>query len=253
MSNATGSASALEEYSLSLASDLAFFGFLHDTELTEERIKVLRSFSLADSLSLTGSPEFGKLLNSFDALVQDIDATSRSELDELAADFAAIYLNYTYHCSPMESVWLDDENLALQGAMFDVREIYAKFGYATENWRLRSEDHLVNQLAFIQVVLENHEMTPGIMKELADFYDEHLFLWIGDFCQKVSERCRTDFYAISSLLTYHYLENFRNLLAQMLETPRPTQEDARLKLEKRKRDQLAPTPVQFVPGSAPSW
>ena len=40
------------------------------------------------------------------------------ERDELAADFAAIYLTHGLSASPYESVWLDEEGLAMQGPMF---------------------------------------------------------------------------------------------------------------------------------------
>ena len=52
------------------------------------------------------------------AAVAELDDDAAT-LDELAADFAAIYLNNAYGASPYESVWLHDEHLACQQPMFD--------------------------------------------------------------------------------------------------------------------------------------
>jgi len=42
---------------------------------------------------------------------------------QLAADFAAIYLNHSIQASPCESVWLDEEGLMRQQPMFKVNAI----------------------------------------------------------------------------------------------------------------------------------
>ena len=58
-------------------------------------------------------------------------------LDDLAADYAAIYLNNSLGASPYESVWLDDDHLACQRPMFELREIYAEAGFKAVDWRSR--------------------------------------------------------------------------------------------------------------------
>ena len=75
------------------------------------------------------------------------------ELDELAADYAAIYLNNRFGASPYESVWLSDEHLACDRSMFELREIYAAAGWQVSDWRSRFDDHLVLQLQYLRQVL----------------------------------------------------------------------------------------------------
>ena len=48
--------------------------------------------------------------------------------DDLDADFAGIYLTHALRASPCESVWLDEENLMMQGPSFAVRDCYRRHG-----------------------------------------------------------------------------------------------------------------------------
>ena len=55
-----------------------------------------------------------------------------SSPDDLAADYAAIYLTYALRASPCESVWLDEDHLVMQGPTFAVREFYKRHGYEAD-------------------------------------------------------------------------------------------------------------------------
>jgi TorA maturation chaperone TorD len=175
-------------------------------------------------------------------------------LDILAAEYADIYLNFSLHTSPCESVWVDEDGLTMQDAMFQIRDWYARHGLAVENWRMRSDDHLVTQLQFLAYLLEGN---PGLERlgETARFLDEHLLRWIGEFAERVSARCKTRLYAGLAALTAAYLDEFRDLAAELLDSPRPSAEE----IEERMRPkQTAPgiavaAPGPFVPGTAPSW
>jgi hypothetical protein len=82
------------------------------------------------------------------ALASLPDSPDAALLDELAADFAAIYLTGAFGASPSESYWLSDDHLVCQDAMFDLRKLYAENGLAVPDWRKRPDDHLVFQLQF---------------------------------------------------------------------------------------------------------
>ncbi len=77
---------------------------------------------------------------------------SEANLDDLAADFAAIYLTHGYRVSPNESVWRDEEGLERQGPMFSVRAWYKHHNLQTPDWRIRADDHLVNELQFLAML-----------------------------------------------------------------------------------------------------
>jgi putative dimethyl sulfoxide reductase chaperone len=175
-------------------------------------------------------------------LPADIDA---GPLDRLAADFADIYLNHRLRAAPSESVWLDEDSLMMQEPMFQVRAWYRRWGLAAEDWRRFPDDHLCLQLLFIA-----HLFTRGELKAAAQFMDEHLLRWLTDFAVRVANRCGTDFYAGLAVLTGAYLEELRDLLAELLEQPRPSPEEIGKRMRRHTpQEQEAP----YLPGVAPSW
>lgn len=185
------------------------------------------------------------------------DSTVMGEqtLDDLASDFADIYLNGSLHASPYESAWLDDEGLVCQQPMFEVRDWYAKHNLGVPNWRKMAEDHLVNQLLFLAFLLDKAATEDQFecLKEAIRFMDEHLLLWLPHFSQRVSNRGNTPFYAYLAMLTLDETTKLRELLAEITGIPVPepaTLEEIR---QQRRKQQANPQPVKYYPGVAPSW
>ncbi len=204
---------------LDIANDLRLLADLHAAELTREQVH-------SDTLR-----------------------------DELACDFADIYLHGKFHSSPQESVWLDDEELVCQQPMFEVREWYARHGLEVPNWRIMADDHLVNQLLFVAFLLEKAttESNPQLLAEAARFLDEHLLRWLLPFAQRVAQRCATAFYAELAQETAVYVEHTRDLLAETLGVPRLSHEEIEAQLRAQQLTASRPQPVKFYPGVAPSW
>ena len=237
-----------------MAADLELLALLHDREISKEQTDILADYRFSEGLGLQLNHEKASLvIKSLDeCLEQLITADGSGLLDELACDYAAIYLNHTYRASPLESVWIDDENLVCQDAMFDVRETYKKYGMSAENWRIRSDDHLVCQMQFFSTVMRNSEPDMTVLRDLADFYDEHLFRWLNRFSQRVSERCRLSFYASLGELTELYFESMRDCFAEILAEPRPDREAIEKRITQRKALPEAVV-MQYMPGHSPSW
>jgi TorA maturation chaperone TorD len=231
------------------AEDLLLLALLHDRELTREQIVSLREHCSDDllGLSLCGE-EAGRALTLFRQGLTDLrpDLTDAT-LDALAADYADIYLTYGLRASPCESVWLDEDNLALQAPMFRVRAWYRRFGLAVEDWRKRSDDHLVYELRFLAHLLRG-EPEPAALADVARFLDEHPLRWVGPFAGRVSTGCATRFYAGLALLTAAYLDELRDLLAALLGQPRPA-----VAAPVAASSAHAETEAPFVPGAAPGW
>ncbi len=170
--------------------------------------------------------------------------------DDLAADFANIYLNHGIQASPLESVWIDEESLICQESMFQVRSWYERHGLMTTDWRTRPDDHLVLQLQFLSHLFSVAESTSDL-SEAARFMDEHLLRWIGSFSERVAKRCATAYFASIALLTGAYCEEMRDLLAATLGEPRPTAEEIEERMKPRGHTQ-EPVSVKFVPGIGPA-
>ncbi|MEZ5585580.1 MAG: molecular chaperone TorD family protein [Sedimenticolaceae bacterium] len=237
----------LETFSNGVALDLMTIAKLHDCELADETRGALQRDCFPDGMAFKLASE--PAVSAIEILrpaVKGLGGDGQT-VDELAADFAAIYLNHGYAASPCESVWIDEEGLAMQQPMFQVREFYARHGLSAQDWRKRTDDHLVHQLQFLGTVLERGEFA-----EAARFLDEHTLRWIPDFALRVSARADTPFYAGLALLTAAYLEELRDVLAQILEQPRPSPDEIERRM-KPKRETVLPMPSSYVPGSAPSW
>lgn len=236
------------EMTEALADDAEALAVLHDRELSPELLAALKHTGFPHNLGLLPagerSAEAWRLMAA--ALPPEADAVT---LDQLAVDYAAIYLTGTYGASPCESVWMDDDHLACQKAMFELRSIYAAAGLAAQDWRRRPDDHLVLQLLYIAHALRRSEVADELPR-LAAMLDEHLLLWLPDFAERVASRCETPFYAVLGRLTFLWCEQVRDLLAEWLGEARPVRKDA----EARTRPQRTETASRaYLPGAAPSW
>jgi TorA maturation chaperone TorD len=180
-------------------------------------------------------------------------ADDAAALDALAADYADIYLTYKLRVSPCESVWLDEDGLIMQEPMFQIREWYKKYGLAAQNWRERTDDHLVLQLHFVSHLIGSGAGTAQLA-EAARFLDEHLLRWIHPFAERVASRSATPFYAGLAALTAMYVEELRELLAELLGEPRPTAEEIEQRMSPAQAEgEFQDIPIVSVPATTPSW
>jgi len=258
MMNAVAEASSspsgpLGRFRAAAAEDLLALAALHERELDRELILALWRDCYEDFLGVRLQGEEGMEAIAMLRLgLTDIPTDLGQEaLDRLAADYADIYLTYGLRASPCESVWLDEDNLTRQMPMFQVRDWYRRFGVEVKDWRTRTDDHLVNELRFLALLLEWGE-GEAPLEEVARFLDEHPLRWIGQFAERVAVRCDTRFYAGLVLLTAAYLDELRDLIVAILGAPRPTPEGI---AERMRSSDQASVEVEgpYVPGAAPTW
>ena len=254
----TDHAHLLEQFANAVADDLDWLAALHDQELTATTLAHLRARGFPDDLALcleTPRAVAAQALmrNALEALGDD---SGPLDLDTLAVDYAAIYLNHTLRAAPNESVWLDEEELAMQTPMFEVRAWMAKHGLAVENWRVRPEDHLVHELEFLAYLLRLAPIQTALT-EATDFLDLHLLRWADDFSRRVAARCGTPFYAGLNALTGCYLDELRDLIAEVTGVQRPTRAEIEARVEAKRPAAAKPAsvavPLRYVPGMTPSW
>lgn len=242
------------EFRSALGDDLDQLIRLHDRELDADTLRALKAAAFPGGLALAPDGEGAELAYAnFAAALADLpDAPTPQVVDELAADYAAIYLNNSLGASPYESVWLDDERLACQQPMFELREIYAAAGVKVTDWRRRFDDHLVLQLHYLRHVLQ----AAGVDRQnLANFIDEHLGYWLPDFARRVALGCNTPFYAALAELTHVWLLRFRAVLDEMYDCPVPAREVLAARIDKKLAlDKAEVAPIRFMPGAqGPSW
>jgi TorA maturation chaperone TorD len=230
-----------------ISEDFGLLAALHDREPTAEALTALRATPAKDWLGVRIEPAVTEALDA--ALAEQPDPIDETALDGLAADYADIYLVSTYEAAPVESYWLDDENLVCQDAMFDVRGWQALYGLEAENWRQRSDDHLVLQLLFLSH-LTGHK-TEIALRDAARFLDRHLLLWIGDFAARVQQRAREPWFRALAVTTAVHAQTTRELLETVLDEPRWHPPEP----EKPKAPDLCQLKdaLKFIPGTGPGW
>ncbi len=241
-----------------VAEDLQLLATLHDREPDSALLQELKRIDFPFCLTLL--PESGPGSDALTLMQQSVATLSskavsgeldEATLDELAADYASIYLNHSISASPEESVWLDEDSLICQQSMFDVRSCYESHGLGIPDWRQRPDDHLVYELQFIAHLLEQDESLTTL-EQAATFMDEHLLRWLGNFGERVLTRCDTPYFAGAAALTAAYCETLRDILADViLQQPRPSREEIEERLRPGQQ-QPEEVPVSFMPGMGPA-
>lgn len=235
------------------AEDLQGLAELHDREPDEALLTALREVDFPDGLGLRLRSERGRQAQTImaKALAQLFAPVDKDILDLLAVDFAEIYLTHGLRASPYESVWLDDDHLARQEPMFQVRAYYRRQGLTAADWSERADDHIVLQLLFLRHLMQ--EPSPETLREAAKFMDEHLLRWIDRFADQVTARCATPYFAGVAALTAAYIDELRDLLAEILEEPRPSAEAIEALMQPEKPTAACGAPSPYVPGAGPGW
>ena len=212
------------------AEDLRALGWLHAAERAPDVLAALYANGFPETLTLVAAdnPAVQAMSAALRAMTGDAcdegpDPTlPASSADELAADYAAIYLTHTLRASPHESVWRDDDHLMLQGPTFAVREFYRRHGVQVPDWRARADDHISHELDFVALLLER-----GEEREAARFLKMHLLAWLPDFAGRVSQRAATPLYAALANLTLAACEGCQQRLPTVSVLPQPVVEGPR--------------------------
>lgn len=192
-----------DPWSLLAAEDLRVLAWLHASERSPRVLIDLHTNGFPSTLTLVKQqdPWILAMNQALGALIPphprySISESSAMVEDELASDFAAIYLTHALRASPHESVWRDEDHLMLQEPTFAVRAFYRRHGLQAFDWRQRADDHLVTELEFTATLLERKEL-----KEAARFLKSHLLAWLPNFAARVGQRASTPFYAALAGLT----------------------------------------------------
>ena len=223
----------------------------HDREADRDFLNGLRENDTAGVFAeilpdVAAKPDVEALGTAISALPDPLDERT---LDELAAEYADVYLTHSYRLAPTGSVWLTEESLERQEPMFAVREWYEHYGVTVPNWRVRSDDHIVHELQFVEHLLKLG--TDSATKDAARFLDHHVLVWVPQFCALMAERCSQPLLGVGAKLTALYLEALRDLLQDLTGEERwvPTEDE---KVAPYTLSELAED-IAYVPGVAESW
>lgn len=223
-----------------IAEDLKLLARLHAFEIDASNLEKLAESRFPESLAIDFDSSQEPIAPVMAATL-NLWSKEQSSLDNLAADFAAIYLNGTYELSPNESAWLDDDHLERQEPMFEVRNWYSKYQLQVPQWRVRQEDNIAQQLLFISHLFERESIP---FADVSHFMDFHLLRWIDSFAEAVFQRSETPFYASLSIITQRYINELRAIVAEIEEKPRPSKEEIN-KITAKETQSMAFDPVFY--------
>ena len=124
-------------------------------------------------------------------------------LDELAADFAKVFLASGEYqgkgAFPYESVYTSRQGLVRQQAWEQVRGIYDAAGLTLTGAPSEiMEDHIATELEYMALLAEQGTAAPT---QQLNFLTQHLLNWVPRLCADMKKYARTDFYKAVALLT----------------------------------------------------
>ncbi|MFB2594534.1 molecular chaperone [Paracoccus sp. p4-l81] len=233
------------------AEALAILIRLHDREVDQDLIDALRQMDAGGLFQAMLTGQDGNLAaRAFaEALAMLPDRLDDATLDQLAVDFADIYLNHGLRISPNGSVWLTEDQLERQLPMFEVREWYDHYGVSVPNWRIRSDDHIVHELEFVAHLLRQGTAPAAV--DAGRFLDRHVLPWVPEFGRRVAKRAAQPLTATTGLLTAMYLDALREMIAAITGVPRGPVEQRPDEKPVRQAEPLEN--AAYVPGMSVSW
>ena len=178
---------------------------------------------------------------------------SPEALDEMAADYADLYLTNGYRAAPTGSVWMTEDHLERQEPMFEVRAWYDHYDLKVPDWRLRPDDHIVHELQFVRHLLNLG--SPDALSDAARFLDQHVLGWAPDFCAQAVSRVRTLYHAAAAALTADFLDALRDWLTDETGIAPDIRTNAYARARDREAREAEARVVDrpFVPGLEPGW
>ena len=193
-----------------------FLAALYGREIDPRMLRELREPGVAASLAQAGV-----------ALDPSVAEGAESEvLEELAVEYAALFLGPGEHVSPHESVYAEGGTGTLWGEQtVAVRRYIEAAGFELSGMHSGIPDHLSVELEFMSE-LARHEAeawsrgdrgaAANCLEYQQEFMAEHLGSWVFRFCERVVEAAGLPFYRDIARLTSEFLAGEREDIPRRL-------------------------------------
>lgn len=174
----------------------------------------------ADLLHQVKDPQFLGVLSDLGIQLSS-DFLQRPEeevLDELAVEFAGLFLGPGGHISPHESVHHqrgDGSGLLWGESTAEVKRFIESTGLSYDPEYKGLPDHISVELEFMQQLTlreeqawrdEDEDGALDCLKTEKKFIEEHLVRWVHAFCDKVIKEAELPFYREMAALTKNFIE-----------------------------------------------
>jgi TorA maturation chaperone TorD len=175
----------------------------------------------ADLLRQIRETDFFSILSSMGAGFEDdlVNADEDQLLEDLAVEYARLFLGPDKHISPHESVH-HERGDGDWGQLWGLSTVEVKKFIESAGLEYKSEfkglpDHISVELEFMQAVTkeealerknDNHDKVNYCLQIEKKFIDEHLLKWIPLFCDKVIDQATHSFYRELAKITKDFIE-----------------------------------------------
>ncbi|MDO5531666.1 molecular chaperone [Sutterella sp.] len=184
---------------------------LYQIEVDEEELRNLKGLEFPVGTGSDALDEGSRKLNAAVATL------TKDDLDELAADYARVFLSAGIAdgpaAYPFESVYTSRDKLIMQDAYEQMLKILKEHGMGTSKEDLYP-DHLGIELEFMSFLTEKavkaleagkEDEAAAILDEEKEFLTKHLLNWTGKFFDDFDQCAGTDFYKALSLFTRAFI------------------------------------------------
>lgn len=147
------------------------------------------------------TPAFQAALGDLDFSFLERDEAELAE--DLAIEYAALFLGPGGHVSPHESVHLEEGGQLLSEATVAVRNYIEACGFEYDPGHHGLPDHISTELEFMAEVTRQEavawqeldfEKTLNCLEYEGEFLARHIGRWVPAFCKRVLERAELPFY-----------------------------------------------------------
>jgi TorA maturation chaperone TorD len=182
---------------------------------------VYRQEVTADLLHQVKDPQFLGVLSDLGVQLRSdfLQKPEEELLDDLAVEYAGLFLGPGGHISPHESVHHqrgDGHSGLLWGeSTAEVKKFIESTGLSYDSEYTGLPDHISVELEFMQQLTlreeeawkeEDKDGATNCLKIEKKFLEEHLIRWIPIFCEKVIELAELPFYREMAALTKNFIE-----------------------------------------------
>jgi TorA maturation chaperone TorD len=177
-------------------------------------------FHLPDLISDEELSEGFKLLSVF------VDKNKDKAIDELHKDLLSEYTRlfigpHRLPVQPYESWWVDGK---LMGeSLLKVKRAYRKANIAKAKEYAEPEDHIAFELRFMHYLCEE-ELSADTEERIAEclnmqkeYLNDHLLIWVPDFCDALTETKLSEFYKGIARLTKGFILLEEAVIEELLE------------------------------------
>lgn len=191
---------------------------IYRREMTSDLLEQIKNSSILGVLSSLGV----KLNNGF------LKKSEHELLEEMAVEFARLFIGPGKHISPHESVHHKRED-GRWGELWgpstaEIKKIIESAGLSYQSEYTGLPDHISVELEFMQQVTLAEEkawedgdrnLAIACLEKEKKFIEEHLAGWVPDFCEKVIKKADLPFYRAMAELTQKFVAFEKNEIGRL--------------------------------------